>query len=452
MSKSRGKGYSERCSFCGKSRHMVESLVAGPPGIYVCNECVDLCNTILLEERRATPRASGPIGTSLKTRTPREIVEFLDQYVIGQDRAKKTLAVAVYNHYRRVQAEFKAGDVELEKANILLVGPTGCGKTLLARSLARLLDVPFAIADATTLTEAGYVGEDVENVLLRLMQSADFDREKAERGIIYVDEIDKIAKTQANVSITRDVSGEGVQQALLKIIEGTTANIPPQGGRKHPEQQYLQLDTTNILFICGGTFSGIDEIIKKRVGKKRIGFGGKDDAAEKIAHSEEIAALLPMLETEDLLQFGLIPEFIGRLPTLTTLDPLAEDDLVRVMVEPKNAVIKQYQKFFELDGAELEFEPDALREIARDALRRETGVRAVRSLVEDFLRDILFELPERTDIGRYVVNAAAYRGTEAVRTEPRESNKGPRESNKGPRDVRKEPRKESPAKRRRDTA
>jgi len=420
MSKSRGKGYSERCSFCGKSRHMVESLVAGPPGVYICNECIELCNTILLEERRATPRTGPSLGTTLQVKTPREIVGFLDEYVVGQGRAKKTLAVAVYNHYRRVMAGFRSDDVELEKTNILLVGPTGSGKTLLARSLARLLDVPFAIADATTLTEAGYVGEDVENVLLRLLQAADFDRERAERGIIYVDEIDKIAKTQNNVSITRDVSGEGVQQALLKIIEGTTANIPPQGGRKHPEQQYLQLDTANILFVCGGTFSGIEEVIKKRVGKKRIGFGGKDADGDH-AHSEEIAALLPLLETEDLLHYGLIPEFVGRLPTLTTLDPLGEAELVRVMMEPKNAIIRQYQKYFELEGASLEFTDGALEQIAREAIRRETGVRAIRSLVEEFLRDILFELPDRTDVGRYTVTAKAYRGEEPVKTEPRET-------------------------------
>ena len=411
MSKSRAKGYSERCSFCGKSRHMVESLVAGPPGIYICNECIELCNTILLEERRTQPSGGPSLATTLQSRTPREIVEFLEQYVIGQERAKKTLAVAVYNHYRRVQVGFRSDDVELEKANIMLVGPTGSGKTLLARSLARLLDVPFAIADATTLTEAGYVGEDVENVLLRLMQASDFDRERAERGIIYVDEIDKIAKTQANVSITRDVSGEGVQQALLKIIEGTVANIPPQGGRKHPEQQYLQLDTTNILFICGGTFSGIEEIIKKRIGRKRIGFSD----GELSKKEESIASLLPQLETEDLLRYGLIPEFVGRLPTITTLDPLGEEDLVRVMMEPRNAIVRQYQKYFELEGTTLEFEEDALRAIASDAIKRETGVRAIRSLVEEFLRDILFELPERTDIARYVVSGAAYRGEEPVR-------------------------------------
>jgi len=418
MAKSRGKGYSERCSFCGKSRHMVESLVAGPPGIYICNECIELCNTILLEERRAQPGEAPSLVKSLQVRTPREIVEFLEQYVIGQERAKRTLAVAVYNHYRRVLAGFRDGEVELEKAGGLLVGPTGSGKTLLARSLARLLDVPFAIADATTLTEAGYVGEDVENVLLRLMQAADFDRERAEHGIIYVDEIDKIAKTQANVSITRDVSGEGVQQALLKIIEGTVANIPPQGGRKHPEQQYLQLDTTHILFVCGGTFSGIEEVIKRRIGKQRIGFN--DDADEPGGEAvEEISTLLPQLETEDLVRYGLIPEFVGRLPTITTLNPLGEDDLVRVMVEPRNAIIRQYQKYFELEGTSLEFEDDALRELAKEALKRETGVRAVRSLVEDFLRDVLFDLPERDDVAKYVVTGAAYRGEEPIRCELR---------------------------------
>ncbi len=425
MSKSR-KTYSERCTFCGKSRHMVDSLVAGPPDVYICNECVELCNTILLEETRKAgrPRSSPGLGFSIDTRTPREIDEFLSEYVVGQERAKKTLAVAVYNHYRRVLTSFRSDDVELEKTNILLVGPTGSGKTLLARTLAKLLDVPFAIADATTLPEAGYVGEDVENVLLRLMQTADFDRERAERGIIYIDEIDKVAKTQNNVSITRDVSGEGVQQALLKIIEGTVANIPPQGGRKHPEQQYLQLDTANILFICGGTFSGIEDVIKKRIGKKRIGFkeGPDDDIQDGLAY------LLPKLETEDLLQYGLIPEFVGRLPTVTTLDPLGEKELVRVMSEPRNAIIRQYEKIFELEGAEITFDDEALAEIARQAMKRETGVRAIRALVEDFLRDLLYELPERKDSVRYTVTAPAFRGEEPVKCVLRGQKKPKRDS------------------------
>ena len=404
----------EKCTFCGKSRHAVESLIAGPPGIYICNECVELCNTILLEELKRGGRtgkakapaapgdarpaaAAAPAGIEVKS--PRAIRAFLDQYVVGQERAKKILSVAVYNHYRRVQAG-PSSDVELDKSNILLVGPTGSGKTLLARTLARMLDVPFAIADATTLTEAGYVGEDVENILLKLLQAANFDRARAETGIVYIDEIDKINRTTQNTSITRDVSGEGVQQALLKIMEGTIANIPPQGGRKHPEQQYLQMDTSKILFICGGTFSHIDEIIAKRLGRSLIGFGREHERANVIKE-EERSKILHRIEPHDLIEFGMIPEFVGRLPVVATLDPLAREDLYRVLVEPKNALVRQFQKMFELEDAQLDFDEDALYAICDLALKRETGVRALRSILEDLVLDLMYDLPEQAEPTTY---------------------------------------------------
>jgi len=421
----------EKCTFCGKSRHAVDSLIAGPPGIYICNECVELCNTILLEELKrggrsgksktpsagaatgatvganaetratatAAAAATGIGGVSVQVKPPREIHQFLDQYVVGQDRAKKILSVAVYNHYRRILAS-PTSEVELDKSNILLVGPTGSGKTLLARTMARMLDVPFAIADATTLTEAGYVGEDVENILLKLLQAADFNRARAEVGIVYIDEIDKINRTTNNPSITRDVSGEGVQQALLKIMEGTVANIPPQGGRKHPEQQYLQMDTTNILFICGGTFSSIDEIIAKRMGRTLIGFGRQHERGAAIT-DEERTKILRHIEPHDLIEFGMIPEFVGRLPVVATLDPLSRADLYRVLVEPKNALVRQFQKLFELEDATLEFDEDALFAICDLALKRDTGVRALRSILEDTVLDLMYELPEQADPTTY---------------------------------------------------